>query len=820
VNRTSISVATFFDLLKTTKGWQKPGHKYLYRIPLPGGGYRYYYKHAQTGAMASEDFTNKQNAGFDEDVGFISAQDKAVEEFVNFTKSNFQVKQFIKEMDTNFNGFFGRTWEIFATFPDANSYNDAMMKTRFYLDQFKDEHHQKILKDFVNRMAALKESKNDFHIQRMVEDRKVMWNYLRNASDLMNNVGFEHMRVVSTAHIQTKTMTSDLQIVDAAKEDKNNDLGLLMVNMNKGTLNAVGISSKALEGKSDITVKNYGAASVIHNLAELSKQMLKDGDSKSADVMKRWAGQMKRTYDSADAEARTVSKGYKEFQVAQRRIEELKKQGAVTFQKWIKKKMPEAAKLTPGQINIYSEFRQLTKMIANAQNTWKSTRLQETFFKALKDDKFNQGFSDELYSTITRAISDSTVAEMLMVAPYYEQKTGKHDLFIIREKKLKRRLRDLLSPGNFSVEMRRTGETEIMGKKIDSYSNIDVRAKIGGDFKKLAEFRFRKDMSKIYVQLDRRFMLDFYKKNNEAEALTNELESRGYGKKLRKDLEDFVDLHKAAATLERKKMNAKYIRKELTESGKVRYIYKEAQPRHKKNEEVPTESRDHFLSTVDSVDSASQSLFNDAVSEIDDVHFNTINAGAAGVRITNDVEVFLDYLEVPPKLKNKDEFRSSCGLFNASKGKMGFCMSNFPDDVHEMIKKAVMMHEVGHSFFYGALRIKEKDPLTTSDPKDREQKKFSRESIKFVDGFGKIDEEIRKKVEDKVELADVKGKDKEALLLDTIKTYMVSEYATLNSEEHFAEAFSRYFIMPEQLRRKEEEVYNHFNQFFQKYNGR
>jgi len=46
---------------------------------------------------------------------------------------------------------------------------------------------------------------------------------------------------------------------------------------------------------------------------------------------------------------------------------------------------------------------------------------------------------------------------------------------------------------------------------------------------------------------------------------------------------------------------------------------------------------------------------------------------------------------------------------------------------------------------------------------------------------------------------------------------MVSDYATLSSEEHFAEAFSRYFMMPEQLRRKEPEVYEHFEAFFQKH---
>lgn len=269
------------------------------------------------------------------------------------------------------------------------------------------------------------------------------------------------------------------------------------------------------------------------------------------------------------------------------------------------------------------------------------------------------------------------------------------------------------------------------------------------------------------------------------------------------------------ATLERKKMNAKYIRKELTESGGVRYIYKETQPRRKKQEDVLTEGRDNFLSTVDSSSPEFKTMFEDAISEIDDQHFIGINAGSTSVRISDDVETFLDALGVPPQLKTKEEFTAASGSFNVSKGKMGFCTANFPDGVPEIVKKVVMMHEVGHAYFYGTLRIKHKKPLSQIDSKDKDQKKFFKDAIKFVDSFGKLDDEIRKKAEE--EVADVKGKEKEMIFLDTIKTYMVSEYAALSPEEHFAEVFSRYFIMPEQLQKKEKEVYDHFERFFQKY---
>jgi len=286
----------------------------------------------------------------------------------------------------------------------------------------------------------------------------------------------------------------------------------------------------------------------------------------------------------------------------------------------------------------------------------------------------------------------------------------------------------------------------------------------------------------------------------------------GIGKALR-----IITLFKSTQTTERQKMNAKYIRKELTESGKVRYIYKETNPRKKRVDEPEPVRRNQFNSTTDSVDPAYKALFEESIGEIADEHFININAGCASVRFTKDVDVFLDALDVPKELRDNEEFTGSSGSFNVSKGKMAFCTSNFPDDASEIIKKAVMMHEVGHAYFYGTLRIKAKKPLAPDavDTKDKDQKDFVKNSTKFVDTFGKMDEELRKKAEFDIEGA--KGADKETLLQDAIMTYMVSEYATLSPEEHFAEAFSRYFIMPEQLRKKEPEVYEHFEQFFQKY---
>jgi len=280
-----------------------------------------------------------------------------------------------------------------------------------------------------------------------------------------------------------------------------------------------------------------------------------------------------------------------------------------------------------------------------------------------------------------------------------------------------------------------------------------------------------------------------------------------------------VTLYKSAQTTERVKMNAKYIRKELTESGRVRYIYKETNPRTKKVDEVEPVHRKVFDSMIDSVDPAYKALFSEAYGEIADEHFVNINAGCTSVRFTGDVDIFMDNLAVPQELRTNETFTSSSGSFNVNRGRMAFCTSNFPDDVSASIKKAIMMHEVGHAFFYGTLRIKHKKPLTADaiDSKDKAQKTSLKDATKFVDKFGKIDKEIRDKADEEVTIADVKGQDKEMMLEETIRTYMVSDYATLSGEEHFAEAFSRYFIMPEQLKKKEKEVYDHFEAFFQKY---
>jgi len=801
-----ISIATLFDLLKTKVGWQKPNHKYLYRIPLGGGGYKYFYHNAEP-----QKFSEAESKEFDKDPEFVSEQDKAVDEFINFASNPVAVAKHVKDIDYNFNSVYGPMWEIFAAIPNVKDFNDSMMKTRHLLDEYKDEHHQKVLRGFVDRVAAFRKTKNDFHLERMVHDNQVQWKFLDSVSSL-SDVDFKYFRLLSSAHVQGGDRVADLTVIDA-QEDKNNDLGILMMDLNSGKVGAMGLSQKSF-GAAPITLKSNGIGVVTARFTAAADRLIKAGSSKAGNALKSWSAKMQQTYDSANDEAKYLSYHFPEHKKLRADIEKYKKFGAAKFEKWIKGKMPEVSSMTSGQLDTYSKYRKAIKRLRADVYTFRMRKLEKVFSDALKDADFKEGFSDELYDIYSGAFHDSHVSELVMVMPHYDEKEQKSSIYIARESKLNKKLKKLLSPGNFEIEMKNLGKKQVIGKSLDSFYHITISANVNNRPTKIGLLRFREDEGKFYTMVDPKFMLEFAKSNNEVDAVDVELEKRGHNKTVKSIIDDLI---KATQTLDRKKMNAKYIRKELTESGNVRYIYKETNPRTKKEEDVPTDNRDKFLSSVDSVDAAFKTLFGEAVSEIDDAHFVCINAGCVSTRITKEIELLHDALDVPEKLRS--QFSSAAGLINSVNGKMGFCIANFPEDVSDMVRKAAMMHEMGHAYFYGALRIKHKQPLTadTIDSKDKEQKDSLKKATKFVDAFGKIDDDIRKQAEESV--VDVKGQDKETMLQEAISAYMVSPYAAETSEEHFAEAFSRYFILPEQLKKKEEAVYKHFNEFFGKYDG-
>ncbi len=268
-------------------------------------------------------------------------------------------------------------------------------------------------------------------------------------------------------------------------------------------------------------------------------------------------------------------------------------------------------------------------------------------------------------------------------------------------------------------------------------------------------------------------------------------------------------------TIERKKFGSKFLRKKLTEDGKVRYIYRETEPRSKKVDKVEEIRKNRFLSSIDATDKGFKSLFEEACSEIDEIHYACINSGVSSVRVTNDIDTFFDVLAVPPEYQEKDEFRSASGSFNINKGKIAFCIANFPNDLSETFKKRVMLHETMHGFFYGALRLKHKQPLTSDSVDQKLDKDYIKKAIKFIDEFGKLDEKMRKYAESSA--SEVKGSDKEEQLQAQMNASMISEYAILSAEEHFAEAGAFYFTLPNDLKKKEAETYKIFDTFFEKY---
>lgn len=800
-----ISIATLFDLLKTKIGWQKPGHKYLYRVPLGGGGYKYFYHNAEP-----KRFSEEESKEFDKDPEFVSEQDKAVEEFINFTSDPAVVASYVKDIKKNLNAVYGSMWEIFAVIPEVKDFNDSMMKTRSLLDEHKDEAHQRVLKGFINRVAAFKKTKNDFHLERMVHDNQAQWKFLNEVSSL-SDVDFKYFKLLSTAHIQGGDRVADLTVIDA-QEDKNNDLGILMLDLNSGKPGSMGLSQKSF-GDAPVTFKSNGIGVVTSRLAAAGDKLISAGSSKAGEALKRWSEKMQQTYDSSHHDAKYYSHHFEGHKKLKADIEKYKKQGVAKFERWVKEKVPEARSMSTSQKDILNRFKSAKRRLKMDISVYRMRKLEKVFSNALKDKDFKEGFSEELYEIYSGAFHDAHVTELVMVMPHFDEKAQKSSIYIARESKLKKKLKQLLSPGNFDIEMRSLGKRDVLGESVEGFYHITISAKINNEPTQVGFLRFREDLGQFYTSIDPKFMLEFAKDNNEVDAVDVELEKRGHG--TGKSM--LFDLFKSTQTTERKQMNAKYIRKELTESGKVRYIYKETTPRNKKQEDVPTDNIDKFLSSVDSVDPAYKALFENMAHEIEDQHYAVINAGCLSTRITNDIETLFDVLDVPEKLR--DRFADSAGLFNSVSGKMGFCISNFPEDLTDRVKKAAMAHEIGHAFFYGALRIKSKKSLLADsvDSKDKEQKDFIKKAVKFVDGFGKIDDDLRKQAEESVTSA--KGQDKDAMLQAAIMTYMVSEYSTVNSEEHFAEAFSRYFILPEQLKKKEEAVYKHFNEFFGKYDG-
>jgi len=769
------------NLIKDRKGAERPGHKYIKRVPLPGGGYRYYYEEPKGRARTEETLSGKQARArhpesFDPLVYKFGISEEEAQNIINFKFSqDSKTMKSIKDNYLNPNhmssqlGFYkeaalligieiGEGW--------IHDINDAIYFLDDKYDSLKGATDKKSLETkamierFMNHTKVLQDIDTG-----QINGKKVIeaaWNqsgetWTKTKSDLEYHSG-RQLDATKFEFVPVSAETGQDVIADYLLIDKRDGstIDVFSLKWNSGRP----ISLK--EGTYDTATIGWLENSGIESLGELASELTTIHSNVKKDIKRLGlSGQDGNNLRAARMKKHIVGKLGLNIPVVER---------------------------SQKQLDLAADY---AEMIIK-----------------------------KLHSVHDDPRSKDTVLNVSSVA-----KDGTVKLLQARASRLNKKMDKWLGEGIITIKTTSTGtwkgpdgaQYELFGSL--SFGRVDQ--KTGKEFTfATQELRNSKNASQLRAS-EVLFTGLMEQIDNDNTNVTRLLDKVGVFKPTASKIKSLAEftLVKAIQTLERKKMNAKYIRKELTESGKVRYIYKETNPRTKKIDEPEPVRRNQFNSTVDSVDAAYKALFEESCNEIADEHFININAGCASIRFTKDIETFMDVLGVPRELRDNEEINSASGSFNVNKGKMAFCTSNFPADVSDIMKKAVMMHEVGHAYFYGSLRIKHKKPLTAEsiDLKDKDQKDLSKDSIKFVDKFGKIDKEIRDLAEEKVTIAEVKGQDKEAMLQETIKTYMVSEYATLAPEEHFAEAFSRYFVMPEQLRQKEKEVYDHFEAFFGKY---
>lgn len=262
---------------------------------------------------------------------------------------------------------------------------------------------------------------------------------------------------------------------------------------------------------------------------------------------------------------------------------------------------------------------------------------------------------------------------------------------------------------------------------------------------------------------------------------------------------------------------SKYAKKIVTPSGAVKYLYKKKKGEPEESEEKKdqiSERKEAFNMKTDSIEDDYKAVFQQAYKEIPDEFFVNIDAAVCAIRITKDTETFMDFLGASDQQRQNPEFIASSGSFNASRGKIAFNISNFPEDLPEVYKKKSMLHEIGHGWFWGTMRMKENKPMTQEGFKELD-KVCVKTSVKFMDQFGKIDKEMRAGIDEKVN--QFKGDEKKEVWANEMSEIFVDYYAAKDPIEHFAQAFAYYFVLKEALKAKEPEVYKHFNEFFKKY---
>jgi len=270
--------------------------------------------------------------------------------------------------------------------------------------------------------------------------------------------------------------------------------------------------------------------------------------------------------------------------------------------------------------------------------------------------------------------------------------------------------------------------------------------------------------------------------------------------------------HAPEVSGEKDRVAHKYLRKIVTKKGTIRYVYEET-PEKSQTLSLGRKKKKDFGKKMVGLEDRYKNLFEEVCNEIEDTHYTALNAGATSVRFFDDTDLYLNFLNATEDQRNSPEVQASFGTYGIKSGKMAFNMKMLPP-VPDVWVKLAFGHELGHSWFFGLLRMKDGQTFTEEE---EENKEYVTMAMVFVNEFGQFSSERRKMLDENI------GKssqdEKQAELDAAVQTSFVSEYAAIDDVEEFAELFSYYHVAPEILKEKDNNMFELLNGFFAKYTG-
>jgi hypothetical protein len=738
------------------KGRERPGHKYLRRIPLSAGGYKYIYK--EPDGTEREDVVTRKEArkqhpdDFDKSKSKFSVQDEYAKEILGF--SDAIDKKYLKHISkrfldsTQYAGAAGEFKEsmipLAIAIGEGYLYNldDGVVfaqqeweKLKGSTDRYDLETSRKI-SQFLTSVKFLKDANTEqFNGSKIIETTwygsGFLWKEWKNSVEKKTGreIDANKFRLIPVGEEQGQHIVADALLEKIDDEGKRTFVAGFSAKVNAGSEKPVSLKSGTWITNVATWAKNFGD----ENLHEFGIGIEKIHDEvKQLSKSKNWTNEQR---------IRVLSGRMNEFMANQFGI-------TTTKQSQKQKDMSSA-------------------------------------YARMMIDRFHRFHDDhrakDVFISMTSINRDDTV-----------------DFYQTKGSDMKKLVNDWLEKGPISIRMKRGNRYKAAdGKSYLTYNPVEL---IGGPLDDRQTFLIQENRwsnrDKVQIRTPFKFIRSIFS------AADKNDERSGASTKLIDDMDGFKIPSKVTIkSIGVSRPNHKYIRKIVTESGNVRYIYREPDVKEKKPDEQ--QNFQAFMSKIDSSNPEFSALFESALKEIDDASFQNINAGTSAVRFTSDVEMFLNFLDVSEEQRQNKEFNVSTGTFGAVSGRMAFNISNFPSDIPDIIKKRAMLHEVMHAYFFGTLRMKSNKPMTPGEF-DSIDKKYMKKSAKFVDAFGKLDKEMRSKISEDDDF-------------ETIKEVFIDVYSSKDDFENFAQAGAYYFLMPELLEKKEPKVYSLFNEHFMKY---